>query len=100
MSNSSTSSAAPNGWKPEQKHCIVHCCFIEVDGRRDVSNIYGGLKWLLDGLSKPRGIKTKGAGAIWDDSPKWVTVFPSVAIDKDNPGVDISIIRDIRDDDE
>lgn len=79
-------------WLPlNRRKAHVKVTFVEVDARRDVSNIYGGLKFVLDGLSHPRGSKTLGAGAIWDDSPKWVECEAHVRIDKDNPGAEIEI---------
>lgn len=79
-------------WTPPETHCFVYVTFIERDRRRDIPNVYGGLKWVLDGLSRPRGSKYDGAGAIVDDSQKWLTVVPMVAIDRQNPGVYIKIV--------
>lgn len=79
-------------WTPPETHSLVCVTFIERDRRRDIPNIYGGLKWVLDGLSRPRGSKSAGAGAIVDDSQKWLTVVPMVAIDRQNPGVHIKIV--------
>ena len=78
-------------FKPLTCKAVVYVCFVEVNRRRDVSNIYGGLKWVLDGLSRPRGKKLIGAGAIFDDSPQWVEVIPDVAIDPKRPGVEITV---------
>lgn len=78
------------GWKPLEVKARVYVRFVEVNARRDVGNIYGGLKWVLDGLTRPRGAKD-GAGAIVDDSQKWVEVVPSVSVDRDRPGVWIRI---------
>lgn len=79
-------------WTPPETHCLVYVTFVERDRRRDIPNVYGGLKWVLDGLSRPRGSKRVGAGAIVDDSQKWLTVVPAVAIDKEHPGVHIKIV--------
>lgn len=79
-------------WTPPETHSLVYVTFIERDRRRDIPNVYGGLKWVLDGLSRPRGSKLDGAGAIVDDSQKWLTVVPMVAIDRQNPGVHIKIV--------
>lgn len=79
-------------WTPPETHSLVYVTFIERDRRRDIPNVYGGLKWVLDGLSRPRGSKYDGAGAIVDDSQKWLTVVPMVAIDRQNPGVHIKIV--------
>lgn len=69
----------------------VRVTFVERDERRDLSNVYGGLKWVLDGLSRPRGSKKIGAGAIRDDSRRWVKVIPDVETDREAPGVRIEI---------
>lgn len=79
-----------NHWQPLEVKARVYVLFVEVNARRDVSNIYGGLKWVLDGLTRPRGGKD-GAGAIVDDSQRWVEVIPSVGVDKEHPGVWIRI---------
>lgn len=79
------------GFKPPVCKTLVYVTFVEVDMRRDVSNIYGGLKWVLDGLSRPRGKKYLGAGAIFDDSPRWVEVIPDLRIDAKRPGVEIYV---------
>lgn len=79
-------------WTPPETHCLVYVTFVERDRRRDIPNVYGGLKWVLDGLSRPRGSKCVGAGAIVDDSQKWLTVVPMVAIDRQSPGVHIKIV--------
>ena len=79
-------------FRPPVVPCEVHVTFVEVNQRRDVPNVFGGLKWVLDGLSRPRGSKYLGAGAIFDDSPKWVTVHPHIRIDPSNPGVEIDVI--------
>ena len=72
----------------------VYVTFIERDMRRDVPNVFGGLKWVLDGLSRPRGSKRVGAGLIYDDSPKWVRVYPRVEYCADSPGVHIAVVPD------
>lgn len=78
-------------WKPLVVPAIVYVRFVETSRRRDIPNIYGGLKWLLDGLTRPRG-KKGGAGAIVDDSQRWLAaVYPSVIIDKEHPGVWVRI---------
>ena len=79
-------------WTPPETHSLVYVTFIERDRRRDIPNVYGGLKWVLDGLSRPRGSKSDGTGANVDDSQKWLTVIPMVAINKENPGVYIKIV--------
>lgn len=79
------------GIKPPAIPAHVTVTFVEVNRRRDVSNVFGGLKWVLDGLSRPRGAKKTGAGAIYDDSSKWVEVVPRIEYDPARPGVQIEI---------
>lgn len=79
------------GFYPLGVPALVRVTFIEVNQRRDVSNVYGGLKWVLDGLSRPRGSKRLGAGAIYDDSPRWCEVETHLEIDKAHPGVRVEI---------
>ena len=74
-------------FKPPEKRARLRITFIEVDRRRDVANVYGGLKWVLDGLSRPRGSKRRGAGLIVDDSGRWVDVSCAVEYDAARPGV-------------
>ena len=73
--------------KPPERRARLFVTFVEVNRRRDVANVYGGLKWLLDGLSRPRGTKRRGAGLIVDDSCKWVDVRTAVDYDPARPGV-------------
>ena len=77
----------------------VFITFVEVDERRDVSNVIGGgLKYALDALSRPRGGKV-GASAIYDDSSKWLTrLVPSIRVDPLKPGIDITVVREIQED--
>ena len=80
---------AQQRFNPPKARAWLAVTFVEVNRRRDVSNVYGGLKWVLDGLSRPRGSKKRGAGLIVDDSPKWVEVLPRIEIDPARPGVRI-----------
>ena len=68
--------------------------FVEANGARDVSNIVGGgLKYLLDALSRPRGRKL-GTAAIYDDSPKWIAELEThVSISPSSPGIAVTVIR-------
>ena len=77
---------------PLDEKAYVEVMFVERDCRRDVPNIFGGLKWVLDGLTRPRGSKKVGAGLIVDDSPKWVEVCPKVCYNRDLPGVGITVV--------
>ena len=76
-------------FNPPKAFAQLAITFVEPNRRRDVSNVYGGLKWVLDGLSRPRGSKRRGAGLIVDDSPKWVEVAPRVEIDPKRPGLKV-----------
>lgn len=53
--------------------CTVSLTFVERDHRRDVGNIHGGAKYALDALTARHRY---GAGAIYDDSQRWL---PEVA---------------------
>lgn len=78
-------------YAPLEEKALVEVTFIERDMRRDVPNVFGGLKWVLDGLSRPRGSKRLGAGLIYDDSPRWVDVVPRVDYDPARPGIEIIV---------
>lgn len=77
----------------------VFITFVEVDNRRDVSNVIGGgLKYALDALSRPRG-KKWGASAIYDDSCRWLRrLVPRIDVDPTSPGIEITVIRDSKED--
>lgn len=72
----------------------LYITFVEANARRDVPNIIGGgLKYVLDALSRPRGSKI-GTGAIYDDSPRWlVEVHPRIEIDPEAPGIALLLVR-------
>lgn len=78
---------------PIEGRALVVATFVEANQRRDVSNVYGGLKWLLDGLTRPRGSKRRGAGLIVDDSPRWCECEPHVEVDPTAPGVRVTVIE-------
>lgn len=73
----------------------------EVNQMRDVDNIAGGVKYVLDALGTPARWSEKvhhytrnqyGAGLIRDDSQKWVRETSSThVVDKDNPGVKVRV---------
>ena len=75
----------------------IFITFVEVHDRRDVPNVIGGgLKYVLDALSRPRGTKG-GAAAIYDDSRKWVKrIVPSIDVNPLNPGIELTVVREIR----
>lgn len=83
-------------WSCPRRKCRVTLTFVETDRRRDPDNILGGAKFILDGITRPRGKKRFGAGAIEDDSQKWVELcFGPIEIDKRHPGckVEIEVMR-------
>lgn len=85
------------GWETPSGKCLVTLTFVEVDRRRDPDNIFGGAKYILDGITRPRGRRKYGAGAIVDDSQKWIELrFGEILVDRDRPGcwVDIEEIAD------
>lgn len=75
----------------DRQACDVYICVHEVNRRRDVSNVYGGVfKYVLDALTARH---KSGAGAIWDDNSRWLRYLtPSIVIDPENPGVEITVI--------
>ena len=81
------------GWKTPRCKCIVTLTFVETDRSRDPDNIFGGAKFILDGISKPKARKRYGAGAIVDDSQKWIELHlnPEIRADKSNPGCWVKI---------
>lgn len=80
------------GWQMPMGKCIVTITFVEVDRRRDPDNIFGGAKFLLDGITLPRGQKEYGAGAIVDDSQRFVSLrLPDPVVDRHHPGAWIRI---------
>ena len=70
---------------------MVYMQIVEPHDRRDVPNVIGGVsKYALDALT---ATNEYGAGAIWDDNTKWMPQFiPSIRIDPDNPGIQITVI--------
>jgi hypothetical protein len=76
----------------------VSVTFIEPERkpRRDVPNIYGALKYLLDSLTQERVTKRSvkpGAGCIHDDSPEWLELQVSVTYDDSRVGADVLIYQ-------
>lgn len=70
---------------------MVYMTIVEPHDRRDVPNVVGGAtKYALDALT---ATNDHGAGAIWDDNTKWLKKFvPSIRIDADRPGIEITVI--------
>jgi len=76
-----------NGWTCPKSKCLVTLTFVEPHDKRDPDNVLGGAKFILDGIIKPKGRKEYGAGAIEDDSQKWIVLkFGEILIDSENPG--------------
>ena len=81
-----------SGWACPNKRCKVTLTFVETSRRRDPDNIFGGAKFILDGITKPRANKTFGAGAIEDDSQRWIDLdFGPILVDRDRPGCIVRI---------
>lgn len=57
-------------FKPIEGKAHVHIEVIEPNNKRDVSNLFAVSKYVLDGITRPRG-KKPGAGLIVDDSQKY-----------------------------
>lgn len=85
------------GWKRPDGRSVVTLTFVETTRGRDPDNIFGGAKLILDGMTMPRGRKRYGAGAIRDDSQRWIELrFGKILVDKDRPGcwVEVEEIED------
>lgn len=75
------------GWECPKRKCKVTLTFVEASRARDPDNIYSGAKFILDGITKPRGRKQFGAGAIEDDSQRWIDLkFGEILVDREHPG--------------
>ena len=85
-------------WECKKQHimpvsgiAIITVTFYERDNRRDTDNIYGGLKYILDGMVN--------AGIIVDDSRKYVKLqIMPVGVDKLNPRIEIQIEGEVTND--
>lgn len=85
------------GWAVPSCPVSVETIWYETSPSRDLDNVYGGVKYVLDALCTParwsekRGTYTRnpfGCGAIVDDSRKFVSQLAfGVMVDKRNPGV-------------
>ena len=92
------------GWeRPEDCKVVVSMTFVETSDARDLDNIYGGAKYVLDALCTPArwseesGEFTRnkyGCGAIVDDSQQYVEnlVF-DVIQDREAPGVIVRVTK-------
>lgn len=86
-----------SGWRRPKGRCLVTLTFVEPSRRRDPDNIFGGAKFILDGITRPRGRRKFGAGAIEDDSQRCMELrFGPILVDKKSPGcwVEIEEIED------
>jgi hypothetical protein len=80
------------GWTCPRCKCVVELTFVEPHEKRDPDNILGGAKFILDGITKPRGRKQFGAGAIEDDSQRWIVLkYGDIEIDEGAPGCKVRI---------
>ena len=77
-------------WHTPEGRCHVTLTFVEINHRRDPDNIYGGAKYVLDGLTARAAL---GAGVIMDDSQKYITLRCALAdkTDREHPGVWVRI---------
>lgn len=83
-------------WLPMDKYsarpCKVTLRFVERDHRRDLGNIHGGSKYALDALTVRHRY---GAGAIYDDSQKWLkeVIYDVAYVGEgyDEPGLEIIV---------
>jgi len=79
-------------WECPKTRSVVTLTFVEPHDRRDPDNVFGGAKFILDGIIKPRGRKLYGAGAIEDDSQKWIDLrYGEIEVDPDNVGCRVRI---------
>lgn len=69
--------------KPVEK-ARIEVTFFEKDMRRDSDNVYGGLKYILDGMVK--------AGVLKNDTRKIVKLYINpVELDRQNPRIEVKI---------
>lgn len=70
--------------KPVQEKARVEVTFYEKDMRRDSDNVFGGLKYILDGIVN--------AGILKNDTRKLVDLYINpVQLDRQNPRIEIKI---------
>lgn len=82
-----------SGWRVPDCRCTVTLSFVEPHRRRDPDNVYGGAKFILDGITEPKGSRGYGAGAIHDDSQKWMRLVldPDIGVDPQHVGCWVTI---------
>ena len=81
------------GWSTPDVRCVVTMTFVEPHRRRDPDNVYGGAKFILDGITERRGSRQYGAGAIHDDSQRWMRLVldPDIRVDRERVGCWVTI---------
>ena len=94
---------ADQGWpamrdKASAVPCKVCLMFVEPNAMRDVPNVYGQSKFAIDALTARHSL---GAGAIYDDSQRWLdrSVCMGVRVEPGRAGIEITVIAlgDIQD---
>jgi hypothetical protein len=81
-----------SGWETPNAKCRVTLTFVEPHDRRDPDNIFGGAKFILDGIISRSERKSFGAGAVVDDSQRWIELrFGDIEIDREHPGCRVLI---------
>lgn len=73
-----------HGWQTPDEPCDITLIWHEPHNRRDPDNIYGGAKFVLDGM--------RDAGVIKDDKQKYIHQLTNlIDVDKENPGVTVIV---------
>lgn len=79
-------------WECPKTKSVVTLTFVEPHRVRDPDNIFGGAKFILDGIIKPRGRRKYGAGVLEDDSQRWIDLrFGPIEVDPENVGCKVRI---------
>ncbi|MBR1829084.1 MAG: hypothetical protein IJ781_06180 [Atopobiaceae bacterium] len=91
---------AAQGWSLAE-HVEESLVFVEPHGIRDEDNVYGGVKYINDAISKPETDRkvprhVNGCAAIVNDNRKCIRkIHLAIAeeVDRDNPGVWLRLVR-------
>lgn len=77
--------------KEKATRCHLVITFFEPNARRDVPNIYGQTKYAIDALTARHKY---GAGAIYDDSQRWLhpKIDMRVVVHAEHVGISITVI--------
>ena len=100
VSRIAAEAADASGWERPTGRCTVALEFREPDARRDDDNVFAFAKYVLDAMCVPtesgRGtVHAEGAGIIEDDDPAHVRlVCTRGRIDRDNPGIQVTITEE------